>query len=156
MTRRNWEVVGALLLVAIVVTYIVTIGISRASAAPIQLMEGLTAEWQEGGWKIVSTLLDPGTKEGTQITLTAEATYYRDGSTIPELSISEPVILTVGKSEYKKVWMTKDAIPTNLKIASEMSGSGGAEITSDGKLKWWVTTNNDGTERSFIFKLVLK
>jgi hypothetical protein len=156
MTKQNLGIVGVLLLVAVTGTYLVTTGITRASAAPIQLMEGLTAEWQDGGWKIVSTLIDPGTKEGTQITLTAEAVYYRDGSEVPELSVSEPVILTVGKSEYKKVWMTKEAIPSTLKIAAETEGSGGAEITTDGKLKWWVTTNNDGTERSFTFKLVLK
>ncbi|MFA5036597.1 MAG: hypothetical protein WC479_05420 [Candidatus Izemoplasmatales bacterium] len=144
----------ALLVAAILVTAGISGSVNRASAAPIQLAEGMSAEWKSGGWEITSNLTDTATKEGTEITLTAEATYYRDG--VQERSEAVPVVLTVGKSEYKKEWITTQPISANLKLSDTKSGSGGAEILPDGKLKWWVTASNDGTPATFTFKLVLK
>jgi len=144
----------ALLIIVVVAAAMIALNVGRAQAAPIQLAEGMSAEWKSGGWEIVSKLTDTATKEGTEIVLTAEATYYRDG--VLEKSEATPVTLTVGKSEYKKEWVTTQPIPSNLKLSDVKSGSGGAEILSDGRLRWWVTASNDGTESTFTFKLVLK
>ena len=125
-------------------------GAHSIQAAPIQLAEGMTMEWSKGGWVFNCSLTDTGTKAGTTMTLEATGTYTRDGVEISTDPVT--VTLTVGDSEIQKKWVTTTVLP-NMKVV-DVTGNGGAEIGTDGKLTWWVKAKNDGTTQNFSFKLV--
>jgi hypothetical protein len=157
MTRKKLLKIFVL---TVVLAAAITIGLIKsgktpipAYANPITLDSNMTAEWSDGGWIITLTLTDPGTVTGTIIPLQATATYYRDDI---ELSTESNIInLTVGDSVYKKVWNISTATSTNYTITNG-SGNGGAEFITDGSMKFWVSTKNDGNAYSYSFKIVRK
>lgn len=114
--------------------------------------DGVVTKWIPGGWDVTSTLTDPGTPEGTKITLDASATYFRDDV---QLEVkAEPVILTVGKSTVRKEWVTSIPLASQFKIEIPANtGSGGCEIMVDGKLRWWVTATNNSQPSVFTYRI---
>lgn len=136
----------------VVVAILSMLVVSNAVRAtvPIDLPPGVTATWLgDNTWEVVGTISDTSTPAGTSMTVTGEATYYRDGSTTPETVKAESLTMTVGDTSCQKVWLSTTKVPLTVVSVSE----GAAEITPEGKLKYSITAKNDGKPATVRFKI---
>jgi hypothetical protein len=134
------------------VAYIVTVVLLLlALTQTAWCADGVVSKWDKGGWDVTSTLTDSGTPEGTQITLEASVTYFRDD--VQYDVQAEPVILTVGKSTIRKEWVISNPLDSAYKVEFTNTGLGGCEIMVDGKLRWWVTATNNGQPSVFTYRI---
>jgi hypothetical protein len=141
-------------LIIAAITYCIIRSNTPAYALPITLDENMTAEWSNGGWIITLKATDPGVKTGTTMSLILTSEWYRDNVLYKSGEVT--ATLTVGDSEFKKLYKTT-AISSSTYIISNGSGSGGADfLNTDGSFKFWVVAKNDGTEYTYTFKLTKK
>ena len=102
-----------------------------------------------GGFEITMTASHPGTSAGTQLVLQATAAYCDEAGQLRGQVVSEPLVLTIGQSVWRREWLI--TVPSGWE-ASAVSGSGGIERRPDG-LAVWVRCPNDGRDHVFVWKL---
>ena len=99
------------------------------------------------GWKITHRATHPGATAGTELVLEATAVYYNHmGEKVGEVK-SEPLVLVVGQTVWRREW--EYTLRPGLQAAIDSTaGDGGMELSWP-KLKIWVNVPNDGKEHTF-------
>ena len=102
-----------------------------------------------GGFEITMTAAHPGAVAGTELVLQATAAYYDESGRLQGEAVSEPLVLTIGQSVWRREWLI--SVPTGWE-AAVVSGSGGLERRAEG-LAVWVRCPNDGQAHQFVWRL---
>jgi len=106
------------------------------------------------GYRVFCRATHPGPLAGTQITLSATATYTNETGQIMGEAQSETLVVNVANTVWKRTWNV--VLPEEATVVLD-SGSGPGGMSLNGNnLTVWLFVPNNGVQQQFSWRLMLK